>query len=783
MIDYSIQILAYRKGLDRKSGKEYTYQKHFKEIRVTSILKLFENLNSIVELIPISERWDVHFTCANCYEPTEDKTVPLRLFYYQEMIPIDLDHIDLSKKDQYLKIVESVFKIDLSKTFISCSGHGLHLMVALSYRIESGEELHRLQRYYTALANQVSLEFFNQGLCGEMDSIRLSESATMRLPKTQNRKIPCLPVDTYVINNIIHPQPLYLDSLIDLAVEETLSKSIRNVDSQAVLSGCNFLKHCYDNPKEIKEFEWYAMIGILAFIPVVGIELCHTYSKPHSDYSFEDTQLKIEQALGFGKPRICKAINQIYPSCVSCPNFEKVVTPLSIKSDDFIATEHTGFHTIIVDKNGGEKSIPNYEDLLKFFSKKHTYVIKRTTAELAIFDGKCWKTEADLMAGIFATTYFRPIADNKKRAEFKGFLYSTNSVDGDFFQKNNHGYINFSNGVLRLEDRVLLEHSPDFGFTYVLPYSYNPSADCPEFDKMMDNISLKDDEMINLLLEYIGYAIGGLRASFGAKALLLTGGGSNGKSTFLNVIKMMVGNECFSSVSLKDMNDPNCRYSMVGKLFNICEEIEEDELRRGTAIFKSIVTGADVSVKKLYSDSISMRMDTKLIISCNELPSSRENTYAIYRRMLIVPFNAVFDKKSGIDKNIESRISLEMSGIYNKVLKAYDKFIKNEGNFTLATVSEKALEAYKYNNSTFNQFTDECLLRGEVTDYICSDDLMMAFNSWAQLNNIFYKPSHNKLIKELKIIGIVRGDSKTLRVGTVLKRVYYGIKKLNDGVF
>ena len=634
-----IQIIAYRKGLDKKSGKEYIYQKHFDHIKVSSILKLFENLPQIIELIPENERYDVHFTCANCYPPTEDKTVPLRLFAYQEMIPIDLDGIDLTRKDEYIKIVVEVCKIDLSKTLISFSGHGLHFMIAITQRIESGEELHKLQKYYKELCGQLNIEFFNAGLCGNADPVRLAESATLRLPLTINSKNPELPIQTYLINKDIEPQPFYLDSMYDLKEQEETIRALRAVDSKAILSGCDFLKWCYDNPNLVKEPQWYAMLQVLAFIPTTGINLCHTYSEKHPDYSFEDTQTKAEQAIGFGKPRTCEGVHQVFPSCVACPNYGKCKTPLSIKSHEFISTEHTGFHDIIITQQG-EKAVPNYGDLLKFFAREHTYVVNKKSRQVSIFNGTHWQMYEDIEIDGFATKHFNPIAKNNHRAEFKGLLFSTNQVEANFFSKDNLGYVNFKNGVLRLSDRTLNPHSPEYGFSYVLPYDFNPHAKCPEFDKMMDNVTLKDIDTQNLLLEYVGYSISGIRASYGAKALILTGGGSNGKSTFLNIIKMMIGDECFSTVSLEDMSDANNRNSMVGKLFNICEEVEENELRRGTAIFKSIVTGANMMVKKLYSDTISMRIDTKLILSCNELPSSKENTpHVLFRIFKNNPLN------------------------------------------------------------------------------------------------------------------------------------------------
>lgn len=784
MTEKYIQIIGYRQGHDKNSGKPYVWQKHFDSIQVTSIVKLFENINDIVNLIPEDERFDVHYTNANCYQPTKDKTVPLRLFAYQEMIPIDLDGIDLLRKDEYIKIVCDVLRIDKSKTAITCSGHGLHFVIALTQRIETAKELHRLQKYYKALCSKLNVEFFNNGLVGEADPVRLAESATLRLPLTFNMKELHNPIKAYIIQGNLEPQPFYLDKIVDIQEEEEVEQSLRAVDTKAVLSGCNFLKNCLANSENVSEPEWYAMLGVLSYIPDTGINLCHTYSQRHKDYDFDNTQTKAEQALGFGKPRTCQSIHQVYPGCVSCPHFKKIRTPLVIKSDEFIATETTGFHTVANDANGmPTKFVPNYEDLLKFFKKKNNYVVNKKNREVFVFNGKYWTQFLETEIDNFSTISFNPVANNNKRSEFKGLLLSTNVVDADFFGSSNTGYINFNNGVLRIEDRKLLPHSPDYGFQYVLPYDYNPHAKAPEFQKMLDNVTLNDKTLQTLLLEYIGYAISGKRASMGSKALILTGGGSNGKSTFLNIVKMLIGKDCYSAVSLTDMKDANARYSMVGKLFNICEEEEEDALKNGTAMFKSITTGADVLVKKLYSDTVPMRIDTKLIISCNDLPSSRENTYAIYRRMLIVPFKAKFSKSTGLDKHIEERVELEMSGVYNMVLDAFDNLVKNNYMFTEAEAAVKALEEYKYNNSFYNQFADSCLATGAKEDFVTNEELIFMFNTWAEANNVRLRPTNPKLIKELKMIGALPQDTMIKKVNNTTKRVYTGVRKLNTGAF
>lgn len=776
---HTIQIIGYRSSLDPNTGKSYTRQLVYNEAESTDSLAFFNGgYKDALALIPQSEHFDLHYTTALCNVPS--KNIPARNFSEQDIMPFDFDDIDMGSKSEYLKLFFKRTGFDQGKCIVINSGHGLHVIVAMSQPIISTDELDEIRPYYVQLCKDLSQEFFNEGLAGKMDTQRLSASATMRLPNTLNMKDKENPVMCEVISGTLAPQPVYLDKLTELVEPKATSMFRGHVDTKAVLTGCDFLNYCKDNQSIVDEPQWYAMMSTLAYIPEIGNELCHTYSKGHGGYNSDDTDTKYTQAKSFGKPRTCESISQVFPSCTGCKFYSKVKTPLAIKGDDYIKTLDTGFHSLT--PSDPPKLVPSYDDLLKYFTQQHTFIVDAITQEIHTYNGKHWEEKPAAEVLNFATIHFRPTAKNTMRNEFIGLVKSTNVVPKDFFNKDNSGHINFNNGVLRLRDKVLSPHSQDYGFTYVLPYDYNPNATCPNFDTMLKNVTCGDESLANILLEYIGYAISGDNSNLGAKALILTGEGSNGKSTFLDVVKKLIGNKCYSTITLGDMGNPNARYSMVGKLFNICEEVDESELRSGTAIFKSIVTGAELSVKKLYADVTTMRIDAKIILACNRLPSTKENTTAIYRRMLIVPFNAHFNKLSGIDKNIAHRVEAELSGVYNRILKAYDKLIANNYIFSESTASDEALAEFKYNNSAFNQFVDDALEKtNDPEDFISSTDLMGAYNRWALENNITYKPSMTRLIHELKLMSVLTLEKRiTIKKSRI--KGYVGIK-IQGGVY
>jgi len=419
-----IQIIGYRKFHNETTGKIGIRQHHFANIDVTSSTKLFKNLEKIINLIPETERYDVHYTNAYC-TPVSDN-FGLRNFHSQDMIPIDLDKIDLNKKDEYINLIFKVTKADPAKTGIFCSGNGLHFVIVLEHKFDISE-LKRLQPYYKELCKVINIEIFNSGLTGEADSVRFAESATLRLPLTENRKDENNPKQTYIIQGNVAPQEWDLSSLFSIPEKEKLKQddSAYIVDAPAVLSGCDFLKHCKENPNKIKEPEWFAMIGTLAYIPGTGENLCHTYSKDHNDYNESETQSKYEQAKNLGKPRTCQGIDQIWNRCSECKFFNKVKTPLQIKSESFISTQKDGFHFVEFTKSG-TKYTPDYHGLVNFFGQEKPFINIPETRITMQYTGKKWEEIHDSLIQAFATTHFNPVATNLKRSEFFGLVKSRN---------------------------------------------------------------------------------------------------------------------------------------------------------------------------------------------------------------------------------------------------------------------------------------------------------------------------------------------------------------------
>ena len=192
-------------------------------------------------------------------------------------------------------------------------------------------------------------------------------------------------------------------------------------------------------------------------------------------------------------------------------------------------------------------------------------------------------------------------------------------------------FIAFRNGILNIDTNELLPHSPDFIITNKVEWDYNPNAYSEDVDEVLNNISCNDEEIRKLLEELTGYCM--YRRNELGKAFILIGSGSNGKSTYLNMLKDMLGRRNTSVLDLKKLNDRFSTVMMFGKLANIGDDISE-EFITDVSEFKKIVTGETIDAEQKGQPKFEFNPYVKLIFSANNIPrmgKGRDST-AILRR-------------------------------------------------------------------------------------------------------------------------------------------------------
>lgn len=236
-------------------------------------------------------------------------------------------------------------------------------------------------------------------------------------------------------------------------------------------------------------------------------------------------------------------------------------------------------------------------------------------------------------------------------------------------------FINLLNGKLNWAAMKLSPHDPDTFEILQLPIKYDPNAQCPTFNKYLE--TTLDPEVIELVKEVIGYCL--IPDTRFEKAVMLTGSGSNGKSVLLDVIQDLLGQDNVSNVELQELGENRFKAAgLLGKLANVFSDLDDRGLK-SSSMFKVLVTGDRITAERKFGQPFEFKNYARLLFSANKLPSSRDRSYAFYRRWLIIPFEKTFDGTNA-DKSLKRKLksSEELSGILNLAIKGLHHYSINQ---------------------------------------------------------------------------------------------------------
>lgn len=268
--------------------------------------------------------------------------------------------------------------------------------------------------------------------------------------------------------------------------------------------------------------------------------------------------------------------------------------------------------------------------------------------------------------------------------------------------------IAFNNGIYDIVRDELLPFSPEIIITNKIPWNYYPEAYSELADRTLDKLACGDESIRALLEECIGYCF--YRRNELGKSFILTGDKSNGKSTFLNMIKSVLGEHNISALDLKELGDRFSTSMMFGKLANIGDDIGDDFLQGNqVSIFKKIVTGNRIKAERKGQDPFEFDPFVKLLFSANDIPRMKDKTGAVLRRLIIIPFNAMFSKDDpDYDPFIGYRLKdAECVEYLVRVAVEGLKRILNTNDFTESEKVREELEGYEEENNPIISFVKE----------------------------------------------------------------------------
>jgi len=323
--------------------------------------------------------------------------------------------------------------------------------------------------------------------------------------------------------------------------------------------------------------------------------------------------------------------------------------------------------------------------------------------------------------------------------------------------------------MINLKTGEIKPHLPDFMTAIQIPVSYRMSFDsqnnqfsCQRIMKFLNEI-VSDRRDIDTILDFLALAL--WREMKYHKLLLLEGNGRNGKGTLCKVITRLFGYENVSSESLDQLLNGRFSSSQLnGKLVNIDADISK-EISKKLGMLKKLTGNDQISAEEKFKASFNFVNHAKLILVTNELPEIKEDTIAIFSRLLIINFSKTFIKNANPNLIDELTTEEELSGLLQILLKRLPRVFKTGISYSK---SIESLEQYqlrmnhvKYFADTYLEKVSECKIKKEI--------VYIKFKEYCYKNKITPKPE-NKFSQDMRKIGF---EYRQLRTGSSFRSYYW----------
>ena len=214
-----------------------------------------------------------------------------------------------------------------------------------------------------------------------------------------------------------------------------------------------------------------------------------------------------------------------------------------------------------------------------------------------------------------------------------------------------------ANGVVNLKTGKLLQGNPLQQIKLHTDVAFDPAARCPQWEQFLADVFKGDAELIGFIQRAVGYSLTGDTSE--QCLFLCYGGGSNGKSTFLEVLLHVLGQYAhslpFSAFELQARSSiPNDVASVVGKRFVTAGETSESA-RFNEARIKGLTGSDTLSARFLHGEFFSFKPAAKIWLAFNHKPGVADDSQGFWRRIRLIPFEREF-KEGAADKNLKDII-------------------------------------------------------------------------------------------------------------------------------
>lgn len=353
-------------------------------------------------------------------------------------------------------------------------------------------------------------------------------------------------------------------------------------------------------------------------------------------------------------------------------------------------------------------------------------VIKNNLAQIidgapAVWTGRRWEFGARAINR--CTLELADDAKKQDKAEVVSYIMdkapcvtSDNAFDGGY-------YVQFSNCTYDVLNDTVVEPTPSMFIIATLPVELNMDAPRNEADEFLESVADNDPDTLQAMKEVIGACMCSRRVLSQSPMLIGRAGGangkaSNGKSTFLNWLRSILGTENVSSLDIATLGQRFQAGRVVGKLANLGDDIPDGFLRGDElSMFKKLVTGDAIYTDVKNGEGFEFRPSASMVFSMNAVPRLQDTTDGVFRRLAFIPFRRRFSPGTdGYDPNIAAKLAkpevMERGALLG--LMALGELIRRGSLTPIPDMMAEVEEVKQDNDSVTRWIFEECITGDDV---------------------------------------------------------------------
>ena len=283
------------------------------------------------------------------------------------------------------------------------------------------------------------------------------------------------------------------------------------------------------------------------------------------------------------------------------------------------------------------------------------------------------------------------------------------------------------------------EHNPEDFITKITTVSPGIKGE-KIWDDCLNLIFCNDRELIDYVQMICGLAAIG--QVFLEALIIAYGSGRNGKSTFWNVIARVLG--LYSGNISADTLTVGCRRNVKpemaetkGKRLLIAAEMQEGA-RLNDSTVKQLCSTDDIFAEKKYKDPFSFTPCHTLVLYTNHLPRVSASDDGIWRRLIVIPFNAKIEGKSDIKNFADHLYHNAGDAILSWIIEGAKKVIDADYKFKLPECVQRAIDEYRIQNDWFTHFLeDKCEVDPKYR--VSSSELYQTYRNYCMDTNEYVR--------------------------------------------